>query len=54
MLKLVASDNPPLRLYLGDDALQLVEQKLEQMKAEIAAWESVSRSTGFAPATALC
>jgi len=48
LLQLVASDNPPLRLYLGDDALQLVEQKLEQMRAEIATWESVSRSTGFA------
>ncbi len=53
LLKLVASDNPPLRLYLGDDALQLVEHKLERMKAEIAAWESVSRSTGFTPEPAL-
>jgi NAD(P)-dependent dehydrogenase (short-subunit alcohol dehydrogenase family) len=51
LLKLVASENPPLRLYLGDDALQLVEQKLDQMRAEIATWESVSRSTGFEPAT---
>jgi hypothetical protein len=41
-------------VYLGDDALQLVEQKLEQMKAEIAVWESVSRSTGFTPAPAVC
>jgi NAD(P)-dependent dehydrogenase (short-subunit alcohol dehydrogenase family) len=47
LLKLVASGNPPLRLYLGEDALHLVEHKLEQMKAEIAAWEGVSRSTGF-------
>jgi NAD(P)-dependent dehydrogenase (short-subunit alcohol dehydrogenase family) len=54
LLKLVASESPPLRLYLGDDALQLVEQKLERMKAEIAVWESVSRSTGFTPALAVC
>jgi NAD(P)-dependent dehydrogenase (short-subunit alcohol dehydrogenase family) len=52
LLKLVAFDNPPLRLYLGEDALQLVENKLEQMKAEIAAWDSLSRSTGFVLATA--
>jgi NAD(P)-dependent dehydrogenase (short-subunit alcohol dehydrogenase family) len=47
LLTLVASDDPPSRLYLGDDALQLVEQKLGQMRAEIAAWEAVSRSTNF-------
>lgn len=47
VLRLVEAENPPTRLFLGDDALGLVEQKLEQMKAEINAWESVSRSTGF-------
>jgi NAD(P)-dependent dehydrogenase (short-subunit alcohol dehydrogenase family) len=47
LLKLVASENPPTRLFLGEDALGLVRQKLEQMKSEIAAWEAVSRSTGF-------
>ena len=48
LLALIVSDDPPVRLYLGDDALQLVEQKLEQMKEEIATWEAVSRSTSFA------
>jgi NAD(P)-dependent dehydrogenase (short-subunit alcohol dehydrogenase family) len=48
LLKLVAADNPPVRLYLGADALKLVEDKLAAMKAEIAAWEAVSRSTDFA------
>jgi NAD(P)-dependent dehydrogenase (short-subunit alcohol dehydrogenase family) len=47
ILKLVAAENPPGRLYLGADALRLVEEKIEAMKAEIAAWESVSRSTDF-------
>jgi NAD(P)-dependent dehydrogenase (short-subunit alcohol dehydrogenase family) len=47
LLALVVSDDPPVRLYLGDDALQLVEQKLGQMKEEIATWEAISRSTGF-------
>jgi NAD(P)-dependent dehydrogenase (short-subunit alcohol dehydrogenase family) len=47
LLKLVEADNPPVRLYLGADALKLVEDKLEAMKAEIAAWETVSRSTDF-------
>lgn len=47
LLALVASDDPPARLYLGADALKLVADKIEAMKAEIAAWESVSRSTDF-------
>ncbi|GAB5352177.1 oxidoreductase [Qipengyuania sp. 483] len=48
LLKLVASDNPPARLLLGEDALALVEQKLDDVREEIAAWEDVTRSTGYA------
>jgi NAD(P)-dependent dehydrogenase (short-subunit alcohol dehydrogenase family) len=47
LLDLVQAENPPARLFLGDDALALVGQKLEQMKAEIAAWETLSRSTSY-------
>ncbi|MCV3208005.1 oxidoreductase [Mesorhizobium sp. YC-39] len=47
LLKLVGSDNPPVRLYLGADALKLVEDKIEAMKAEIAEWEALSLSTDF-------
>jgi NAD(P)-dependent dehydrogenase (short-subunit alcohol dehydrogenase family) len=47
LLKLVASRNPPVRLYLGADALKLVSEKLQAMREEIAAWEAVSRSTDF-------
>jgi hypothetical protein len=48
LLDLVASPNPPVRLFLGDDALELVTQKLQSMQAELAAWEGLSRSTSFA------
>jgi NAD(P)-dependent dehydrogenase (short-subunit alcohol dehydrogenase family) len=48
LLKLVAAENPPVRLYLGADALKLVEDKIDAMKEEIAAWDEVSRSTDFA------
>ena len=48
LLRLVEAENPPARLFLGEDALGLVRQKLEQMKAEIAAWEDLSRPTSFA------
>jgi NAD(P)-dependent dehydrogenase (short-subunit alcohol dehydrogenase family) len=48
LLALVEAPNPPVRLFLGDDALGLVEQKLVGMRAEIAAWDALSRSTSFA------
>ncbi|WP_419728300.1 oxidoreductase [Lichenicola sp.] len=47
LLELVAAENPPVRLFLGADALEVVEAKIEAMQAEIAAWESTSRSTDF-------
>jgi NAD(P)-dependent dehydrogenase (short-subunit alcohol dehydrogenase family) len=47
LLALVAASNPPVRLFLGADALGLVEQKLDAMKGEIARWDALSRSTGF-------
>ncbi|MFT4132582.1 oxidoreductase [Labrys sp. (in: a-proteobacteria)] len=47
LLKLVSAENPPVRLYLGVDALKLVRDKIDAMKAEMVAWEEVSRSTDF-------
>lgn len=47
LLKLIASDHPPARLYLGADALKIVDEKLASMKEEIAAWDDISRSTDF-------
>lgn len=49
LLRVVDAESPPTRLFLGEDALGLVAQKIEQMKGEIAAWDALSRSTGFAP-----
>jgi NAD(P)-dependent dehydrogenase (short-subunit alcohol dehydrogenase family) len=48
LLTLVEADHPPVRLFLGDDALGVVETKLVAMKEEIDAWRSLSRSTNFA------
>ncbi|MGI4765459.1 MAG: oxidoreductase [Janthinobacterium lividum] len=48
LLELIGADSPPARLYLGEDALALVDQKLAQMKRDIATWDALSRSTGFA------
>ena len=48
LLALVEADDPPVRLFLGEDALALVDAKLDAMRAELAQWETLSRSTGFA------
>jgi NAD(P)-dependent dehydrogenase (short-subunit alcohol dehydrogenase family) len=47
VLQLIEAEKPPVRLYLGADALGLVDQKLKSMKREIDAWEALSRSTSF-------
>jgi short-subunit dehydrogenase len=47
LLKLLAMENPPVHLLLGNDALKLVREKLDSLSAEITAWEKVTRSTDF-------
>lgn len=47
LLTLVEASDPPTRLLLGEDALGLVEQKLDAMRAEMTAWDALSRSTAF-------
>ena len=47
LLTLIAAEKTPVRLFLGDDALGLVTQKLDAMRVEIADWDGVSRSTSF-------
>ncbi|KJV30206.1 oxidoreductase [Pantoea sp. SM3] len=45
MLAIIESDNPPAHLLLGSDALKLVQDKLAAIRAEIEAWEALTRST---------
>jgi NAD(P)-dependent dehydrogenase (short-subunit alcohol dehydrogenase family) len=47
ILKLIDSGSPPAHLLLGPDAVWLVGEKLDAMKAEIEAWKDVSLSTDF-------
>ncbi|AQS87927.1 short chain dehydrogenase [Neoasaia chiangmaiensis NBRC 101099] len=47
LLQLLAADNPPTRLFLGEDALDLVTAKLNAMQDDITRWNDLSRSTGF-------
>jgi NAD(P)-dependent dehydrogenase (short-subunit alcohol dehydrogenase family) len=45
ILQLISSPEPPASLLLGSDAVKYVREKLQQMHADIDAWEDVSRST---------
>jgi len=47
ILKLVASDMPPLHLALGQDAVGVMERKIAGLQADIDAWRDVSTSVVF-------
>jgi NAD(P)-dependent dehydrogenase (short-subunit alcohol dehydrogenase family) len=49
ILDAVDLDEPPLRLLLGSDAVNLAEQSSRAHAAEAARWAEVSRSTDFPP-----
>ena len=47
ILKLIASDDPPMHLLLGRDAMNMAREKLGLLKSEFDAWEQVTLSTDF-------
>jgi NAD(P)-dependent dehydrogenase (short-subunit alcohol dehydrogenase family) len=47
ILQALKSDHPPLRLVLGNDAVDAVYGALETARAELATWERVGRSAVF-------
>ncbi|MBB3316773.1 NAD(P)-dependent dehydrogenase (short-subunit alcohol dehydrogenase family) [Rhizobium sp. BK181] len=50
ILELVNSDNPPLHLLLGSDALRRARSKIDQVVEEIDAWEAITLRTDFVEA----
>ena len=47
LLEIAESDDPPMHLLLGSDALKVVKERLAALHDEIQAWEHVSRSTDY-------
>lgn len=47
MIKVVESENPPLRLPLGEDSILAIEAELENVKKDIALWREVGVETTF-------
>lgn len=46
-LKVVLSQNPPVNLFLGSDAFNRAQSKIQQLNKEMSEWEAVSQSTDF-------
>jgi NAD(P)-dependent dehydrogenase (short-subunit alcohol dehydrogenase family) len=49
IIEMVNVTRAPLRLALGDDAVDSIRAKHEQLRAELQEWESLSRSTALGP-----
>lgn len=47
IIQAVKSDNPPLRLALGADAVDAIDTKLASVKEELARWRGVACNTTF-------
>jgi NAD(P)-dependent dehydrogenase (short-subunit alcohol dehydrogenase family) len=47
VIEAITSENPPLRLPLGADALERIETKLSRVTADLATWRELSLSTDF-------
>ncbi|MFA6945705.1 MAG: oxidoreductase [Pedobacter sp.] len=47
MLKVVNSENPPLRLVLGKPALDAIREKFKIVEDELKEWEAVTLNTSF-------
>jgi NAD(P)-dependent dehydrogenase (short-subunit alcohol dehydrogenase family) len=48
ILAALDSDDPPLRLALGGDAVDAITEHLDQVRADITAWEAAARDTRHA------
>jgi NAD(P)-dependent dehydrogenase (short-subunit alcohol dehydrogenase family) len=47
IIQAVESPHPPMRLALGTDAINLIQEKLEWVKTDLYAWQPVTISTDY-------
>ncbi|PXY43050.1 oxidoreductase [Flavobacterium hydrophilum] len=47
LIKVSQDQNPPLHLFLGEDAFNMANQKIVSVQGELGKWKEVSVSTGF-------
>lgn len=48
MIQIVADPNPPLHLFLGQDAYDMAQQKIKSLQEGLEQWKALTVSTGFA------
>jgi NAD(P)-dependent dehydrogenase (short-subunit alcohol dehydrogenase family) len=48
IIQAIESPNPPLRLPLGEQAIQAIRAQLDERRTELDAWAEVGGATGFA------
>ena len=54
MIRIVEEPNPPLHLFLGEDAHTMAHTKIEALQQDLKTWKDLTMSTGFAePETAV-
>jgi hypothetical protein len=49
IIAIANTDNPPLRLPLGKDAITAIREKLQWVEKEISEWEELSQNTAYDP-----
>ena len=47
IIKLIESDEPPLHLALGNDAIKTIQEKIERLQQDLQAWQEISASTAY-------
>jgi NAD(P)-dependent dehydrogenase (short-subunit alcohol dehydrogenase family) len=47
MIKLVSLENPPVHLFLGEDAYALADAKIAAVQQDMEQWAAIGKSTGF-------
>lgn len=48
LIEVSEADNPPVHLFLGDDAYQMAGQKMAAVQQELTQWQGLAAATGFA------
>jgi NAD(P)-dependent dehydrogenase (short-subunit alcohol dehydrogenase family) len=50
LVEISEAENPPLHLFLGADAYQMAEQKMQTVQQELQQWQEAATATNFAEA----
>lgn len=52
MIRIADEPNPPLHLFLGEDAYAMGQAKIDALQQDLTNWKDLTFSTGFAPSEA--